>query len=740
MAAVEPTHASVSFELVVRGGAAPPKAGRLVLRPYRALGVPIDSATSPVAPESDAAISITLGGEAGMVARLPRDSRWEVQADIPGFWVRKELVIADASPNASPLRLTLWPLSHLAGGVKVTRGIKPPREIVVTTLAPRVATRQTDLPRGLMRCPVDAQGRFSCELPAATFDLSVSAEGFVPHYFWGVAIPVVKGIDLGALSFTRGSSVAGWIEVPGGGFQPEICTARLQPLGGANLAEAEKAGRQAQVVHPSSSGFFQLRGIAPGVYAFEVRQEGFSPSRLAPVRVENDVESFVGSVVLRRSLDLEVAIEPPLDWRGHPWRIAVMRALEYGRGLAAETVFEGAADAEGVAKFHAGAGGTFSFSVIDSAGQRFAEQRGVLLEDQLQARQVIQVRWVEVEGTLRHGKEPTAGTIWFGLEHGAVSIRMEADPQGAFSGALPEGRDWLVEIAASGLPTRLIRQVRVEPNGEGKSRLDIEIPDARLFGRILDDQGRPVEGADVALAPADGFPLRSSSTEQGGFEFRGVPAGTVQVSATLRQGEAFAEPVTLDLGEAQDVGPVELRLVRGQAFEGSVVSNRGPVPGATVTAIALLPPLGMVAEGRTRSTGEFRLALPASVQLVGLVVGPPGSSLRVFTLPVGGKPPPLQVTDDAGTLRVRVAADEPRPRLALFQDGIEIPLALARRWALGHGVRPDAEPMEFPAMSPGIYRVCSSPQAGSEGKGQAGRSPRCAEGVLAPGERLELTP
>ena len=376
--------------------------------------------------------------------------------------------------------------------------------------------------------------------------------------------------------------------------------------------------------------------------------------------------------------------------------------------------------------------------MIDSAGQRFAEQRGVLIEDQRQARQVIPVRWVEVEGTLRHGKESTAGSLWFGLEHGAVSIRMEADPEGAFSGALPEGRDWLVEIAASGLPTRLIRKVRVEPNGEGKSRLEIEIPDARIFGRILDDQGRPVEGADVALAPDDEFPLRASSNEKGGFEFRGVPAGTVQVSATLRQEEAFAEPVTLDLGEAQDVGPVELRLVRGRAFEGSVVSNRGPVPGATVAAISFLPPLGMVAEGRTRPTGEFRLVLPASVQLVGLVVSPPGSSLRAFTLPVGVKAPPLQVTDDAGTLRVRVAADEPPPRLALFQDGVEIPLALARRWAFGHGVKPDAEPMEFPAMSPGVYRLCSSPEAGSEG--EAGRSPRCAEGVLAPGDLLELAP
>ena len=335
MAAVEPAQASVRFEWVVRGGAAPPKAGRLLLRPYRAPGVPVDSATSPVAQESEAAISISLGDEGGAVARLPKDSRWEVQADIPGFWVRKELVIADASPNARPLRLTLWPLSHLTGGVKVEKGIKPPREVVVTTLAPRVANRETDLPRGLLRCPVDAQGRFSCELPAATFDLSVSAEGFVPHYFWGVAIPVAQGMDLGALSFTRGSSVGGWIEVPGGGFRPEICTVRLQPLGGANLAEAEKAGRQAQAVHPASSGFFQLRGVAPGVYALEVRQEGFAPSRLSPVRVAPNVESFVGSVVLRRSLDLEVAIEPPLDWHGHPWRIAVMRALEYGSGLAA---------------------------------------------------------------------------------------------------------------------------------------------------------------------------------------------------------------------------------------------------------------------------------------------------------------------------------------------------------------------------------------------------------------------
>jgi len=736
--AAEVDRAVVRLEFDLKVPGVSPREGRLILRPS-------ESSTTLPTPTGDSPFTLAFSPEKpDLTIELPPGSRWEVSGEIPGFWLRREQIVAVSGDNAPRQRLKVWPLGKITGSVQMASPKeKRPKEVVVTTLAPRLSKGPSDLPRGLLRCPVDSKGTWSCELPAATFDLAISAEGFIPHYLWEVAVPAAKARDLGASRFEKGSSVAGWIEVPGGGLKPESCTVRLAPLtAGGSLAETEKLRATAREVRPKDTGFFQLLGVEPGSYSLVIQNEGFAPARVAPVRVEREAESFVNQpIVLRRPLRIEVAVDPPLDWQERPWNVRVMRAGELGSALAYEALFEGTANPQGEVRIPAGGSGIFSIEVIDSTGQTLTAERDVRIDDEESARHVVSVRWIEVKGSLSRGKEPIAGTLWFGGEHGAVSVRMDADAEGHFGGILPKGADWVVEIAASDPSLRLVRRVEVKAGTDGKANLEIVVPDGRVFGRVLDDNDRPIEAANVLLSPRDEFSLSQSSTKQGSFDFQSVPTGPFEIGATLGKGEAFAEPVPLVLVDGE-LGPIDLHLRTGKSFEGKVVSNRGPVPGARVAVFPLVPPMGMTGDVRTNLEGAFHTNLPPSVQRVELVVSAPGTSLRAFDLPVG-EPVTLRVTDDGGTVRVRVPRGAEKPRvLHFFQEGVEVPLFLLRSWARGQGALARPEGEEFPSLAPGEIQVCLDPPGGGDDpdKGLAEEKATCAQSVLNPGDVLELSP
>ncbi len=736
--AQEATYRTVRFDLDLKAIGPAPSEGRLLLRSYD----PLRTANDAPSPPKVIAFSVE---SPALTAPFPPGSRWEVSGEIPGFWVRREQFVVEEGDGILPQRLKVWPLGRITGMIqKGSVGENLPKEVVITTLAPRLVKGPSDLPRGLLHCPLDAKGGWSCELPAATFDIAISAEGYSPHYLWEVVVPANKAQNLGAIRLQTGSSVAGWIEVPGGGYQPKNCIVRLAPLvSGGDLGQAEKFRAIAREVRPAPTGFFQVIGVAPGNYSIDVHQSGFAPAHLGPIRIESGAESFIRqSIVLRRPLNIEVAVEPPLDWQERPWQVRVMRAGELGSALAYEALFEGRANSEGVVEIPAIPSGIFSIDVVDSTGQTMVSKRDVRIDGEESAKQVVSVDWIVVEGFLRRGKVPLSATLWFGGEHGVVSLRMDADQEGRFEGVLPQATDWVVEIAAEHPRLRVIRRVVVKAGSNGKAELEITIPDGRVFGRILDETDHPVEAATVALLPKDGFPLQQSSTEGGSFDFQAVPTGEFEIGATLGKGEAFSEPASFQRIDDQDLGPLEIHLRKGKVLEGTVASNLGPVAGARVSAFPLTPPMGMTSESRTQLDGSFRMNLPASVQRVELVVSSPGNSLRSFDLLVG-EPVTLRLTDDGGTVRVRIP-EETRGRwvLRLFQDGIEIPLFLLRSWARGHAVIPDPGVEVFPALATGEILVCLDPFRGRPDSDSDSKNekPACARGMLSPGDVLELSP
>lgn len=165
----------------------------------------------------------------------------------------------------------------------------------------------------------------------------------------------------------------------------------------------------------------------------------------------------------------------------------------------------------------------------------------------------------------------------------APPVRCEADEQGRFEypGNLPVG-EVPVAVTAHGYPTWA---ANVEISTGGAREIEVQlVPGARISGRVVSRDGRPVAGGKVLIAEefAGGWfhhavPPPSTLTDQDGrFLLEGVPPGTRELNASPVRSERA-------LGKAQwrfecasgEQLSVELVLDPGLVIEGRIVDADG---------------------------------------------------------------------------------------------------------------------------------------------------------------------
>jgi hypothetical protein len=708
-----------------------PVKGTVILRAPEGKGDPIRLAVT-----SPADLSLTL----------PSGSQWEVSAELPGFWIRRQNLVAGSPGQTSRLTLDLWPLGTISGTVKFKeRGAPLPKQILVKTLAVPSFLKRPAPPQGALDCPVDRKGVWRCSLPTATYDIVISAEGSTPSYRWGVKVPAGETLPLGVIELARGASVAGWVAVDDGGIEPRRCIARLDILvaGGGTLQSLSDLRRTALQREVGKDGFFQFAGLAPGTYTLEVQQPGYPAVRSSPIRVDPAAETLLSEpLVLRHALDLRFDIRPPLDWLGRPWRAQVFRL---GERPPIPIVFEGTADQEGRLVVSGQSAGRFRVSLKDSLGNSlYSGEHSV--DGAAPAPQSIEVHFVTVDGTVRLGAEPLAAVLWFGGHSGMTSAKMEADAKGRFQGVLPREGMWRVEVAASmpGFPISTLADVRA--GRSGKATLEISLPDTRIFGRVVDEQGKPVPGADVAVRGQD-MDLLATTDSAGEFEARGLTEGSVVLGAQSSSSRA-SDRVFATLVEGRAVGPIELRLHPTQRLTGTVTSPQGPVVGSRVMILARTPDGGQ-AVAMTGTDGAFQVDLARAAPRVLAVVSAPGFALRAFDAQTEQESLLLPVTEPSGSLEITLplTGDEILRKnlvLAAFQNGLPVPIAVLSQWARDHGQTWEIadRTLRLPEVAPGEYRVCLLPRQLelSLPWSSAPTSPDCASGLLSPGATLSLKP
>ncbi|HTQ79954.1 MAG TPA: carboxypeptidase-like regulatory domain-containing protein [Thermoanaerobaculia bacterium] len=730
-AASTPPPTAVHFELVAKGTETPSAAGMwsgsLTLRPAPGAG------DAP-------AVQLTIDPQGSASTVLPAGSSWEISTAVAGYWARRYTIEVGRQPVTQ--RIDLWPLGKVAGVARFPKTIaKPPASVSVGTLAVPKYLHRPEAPPGLLDCPVDREGRWTCSLPAADYDLVVSAKGFIPQYRFKVQVPAGKAFSLGTFDFAVGASVAGWALVETGKLDPASCIARAEPqlAPGASAAEATRIGRTAVETRVRPDGFFQLTGLAPGSYTLEVRQAGLAPAR-TPLEVLPASESFLRDPLLMTlPLEIGLAITPPLDAHGQPWEVQIYRASEGGafRGAPA---FNGNANPEGRVTVPRQSPGKFWVTIADSQGNRLYSNRNLQVAGPEDAQKSIELRWVAVKGRLTLGGQPLAATLWFGGKHAVPSLRLEVDAKGRFEGFLPERKVWPVTVEATEPRLETLARVTVEPDSSGKASVAIALPDTRISGWVLEENGRPAPGAEVFLRSAVG-PWRAATDERGGFTARGLPEGPLAVSAEGAQGSAQAgwtsDLLQLTLSEGQEADPVELRLQKVKELKGKVISPFGPVLGAMVVALPQGRPGG--ARATTDATGAWTVKIPERADGVTVIVGAPGKALKAFDAVATGEELALEVTEGGGALEISLPYTAPQASakglaLEISQDGLSLPPGLLFEWALGQGEAPPAEGdrvRSIPDLAPGRYQVCVV---------KTGGAAACDAGLLGNGETLRLRP
>lgn len=730
---------AVEIQLVLQVPAAAAFEGSLALRPVSGEAaprkIPVPRDRSPV------------------VAELPPGSRWEITAELAGYWAPPAIVTAAADPGVRVVQpLALWPLGTIAGSVKLADPKdKPPKAITVATVEAPRPPGQFEVPRERLACPIGEDGRWQCSLPAIRFDLALSAEGFVPHYRWGLEVPAGKTREVGVLDLKRGASVTGWAEVEGGAIDEQACVARLLPLlAGASGHLGDRIRSTAPTARVRKDGFFQLTGVTPGRYVLEVQQPSYAPARAFPVEVWPGAESSLREpLTLRRPLALELTLSPPLDWLGKPWRAKLLRAGELSGGFDREPAFDGTVSEEGKIAVVGQSPGNFKLIVSDSLGNSIAsEERKVTVPEE--GRWDVDIELITVRGKVRLGDEPLVATLWFGGRHGLPGVKMESDERGAFHGVLPKEGLWQIEVASDHPAIESKALHRVEADRAGRATVEIELPDTHLFGRVVDEDGRPQ--AALVSVTTDLLNLARETKGDGKFEARAVEPGFAHLLARSRvpEGGLMSDHVTLFVTEGNPAGPVELRLRRMKPVAGKVVSPLGPVAGASVVVSSRRPDFYSTEKARTDLDGTFQSETSAKAETALVVVSPPGFALRAFEVPASGEPVVLQVTPQAGTLEVAIpyAREEISERaltIWILQNGLPLAMHTLVDWVRGHGEQitdTAASMIRVPAMAPGEYRACFVPLPRVLEIHRTGWSTpppgSCAAGVLTDGSTLLL--
>ncbi|HEX2252169.1 MAG TPA: carboxypeptidase-like regulatory domain-containing protein [Thermoanaerobaculia bacterium] len=661
---------------------------------------------------------------------------WSVQVLTAGRWAPDQvLALREGSP--AEVVVPLFETAQLEGSFAAPAGVAADAPLSLRLTGVEVGRRGSSF---LVDCAI-RDDRFSCLVPAGRWDLRLRLPLHASHHRWGVHLPPHRARDLGKITFRPGGSVVGWAPTCAEMQPGKSCRASLLPWLGDEDSAQEKAFAEALRIDSKvdERGFFELTGVAGGTYTLLVEAPDEAAfGRLFPVRIHDGMETEIARpVALEPLLELEISVEPALDLGGGTWAFELQELGVSGhpRGTVAEgNLREGHWSRKGIPP------GRYRLLLRAKDGSRW-------LAEDLQvssASRIFHFRLplVTIEGTIALGDAPLAARLWFGGEHGARRIGTISDDEGRFQVTVPEAGPWRIAVLSMDRTIHRTLEADVpEPAGEAAVELDLELPDTRISGSVVDASGRAARSAIVTLLD----PVRAErpvvlrADAEGRFSSRGLGPGRIQVFA--RQGDALSEQVEVVLSQAVPERDVALTLRETRTVRGFVRSPTGPVAGAEVLGYSHDTLAGSLQV--TGADGGFTLRTGADTHLVNLVVLPPGRTFTALRLGARDEPVVVPVEDRGGTLvfpggfaALDALDRKPGGRLLLYAQGVAVDLDTLRQWgstqgALGGIVDRDGG-TALPQMGPGSYALCRVPAGVLPDPTTVGAN-RCIHEFLEPG-------
>lgn len=685
---------------------------------------------------------------------VPPGSVVEAQVTAPGLWAPKMSVYVGEEPES--LSIELFPTGLLVAPVITESG--PPPESLEARFA-WAPDAEAGVPgEHTAECPI-VEKRLACELPGGTLDLRLRRRGLVTLFRWGVAIPPREELESPPLHLRPGSTVFGWLAGTAEGLKPETARAELAPgtvtpsRDSADRQRGESMRLEAKV---NARGFYVFPDAPAGSYELVLRHEGFAPGRLDPVVVREGIELELPPVELSPPSDLTLSVWPPRDPFHQAWRIDLDRTGP----LSSRTVAEGNSDLEG--RFHAGdlEPGEHRLTVIDSRGSRWHSEKVEVTGPGTVHR--VEMPYDRLEGLVTLAGEPLPSTVYFGGRSGSERVVIDTNEEGIFYVFLPRRESWFADVYSGRLDllARIDGIVVERQAGEPWAKTEIEVPDTRVFGEVVDGEGRPLGGAQVQVYGPEPEEERGQESRRvnadpdGRFELHGSQAGLWGLEARYwggPKGPFASAPLTeVEVEEGSPTGPVRLVAREDHILSGLVVAPNGDgVPGALVVPgleQGASPVSWDIQHEVTEVDGTFRFRIPSGVPAVQLQVYPPGHAARHFRILLPAEDPVIVPVDAVGgTIVLRPSDPEALTdrsfhfKTALFGEFLYYTPAL-RLWAGSWGIRETDNLLVVPSIEPGPYTACFDVTSLSIATGRlpAGVEARCVSGTLAPGGELTL--
>ena len=702
-----------------------------------AIGGPVRG-TLKIVPRSTAAKPLEIPVQAPGEQRidLQSDLTWEARFEAKGFWGETLTILPSAGIDAR--RLRIFPAARVRAQVILAAGEKPLKSLALR-LQPSFAPK-TDPLEAVIACPID-KGVLACTVPAGKFDLRLRSEGgFAPVYLWGVQIPPTRDTQLGELRLRRGASVSGSIQTAEGLPPSRDCKLRLAP-GSAptdDLKALDQIEKSSLAVQPNEKGFFQILGVPPGRYELTARQPGYVETRTGPIDVRPDLGSqVIDRLVLARPVKFDIALDPPLEPYGSAWRIELARHADSSEPPA--SYLSGTASREGIWRVPGVSPGTYE--LIVRGDQKDIWYREFIEIHPGQSDLPIDLPALRVEGRLLIGEKPLAATFWLS-QKGGRRLRFDSDARGLFGGVLPGAGLWAPQINLETENFRVsLEPIEIKPpQGKTLARVEIRVPDTRLAGQVVDEDGHPLATARLLATSMERKGTDSFATdEKGEFSVRGLSPGAWLVKA--EQGDRQSDFVSVHLPDQGEAPLLRIVARKLQTFEGRVVSAAGPVPGTQVLAWSAFngQSAASTADAVSGADGSFHVDLPSGTAVLNLAILPPGYAMRLTAVPVSpGQPIEIPVESQGGTLILDLP-DGGSPPLLAHGGVFALPVVL-KTWARMQGARPgDSGRLVLPGVEAGPYSVCRGSAAVARMK-EGGEPPAaaCTSGVLAPNGELVL--
>ncbi len=614
----------------------PPKPLAFSLEPDLALtGVVVDEAGSPVAgaeiaptvknrPHLPVGELMRVIRNRGSLARSGPGGRfrlggliagvdYELRVTKDGFAPsRVQAAAPDGAPGrpAAPLRLVLERGRSAFGKV-----LDPDRRPV----AGAQVTLRTSVPAGPERfraalrpenqdtfeAVTGADGRFDLRhLPAGRYDLTARGRGWAPLTVPSLGIPEAhRATDLGTLVLAPGVALEGSV-VDSAGKPVEGAAIHLRepidnsfpfPLPGPEEEPAALSG---------PDGFFRIEDLRAGsTVSLSVLRTGYMAGEAKGVRlpVDQPVRIALQEVGTLSGRVVDSDGEPVADISV---RVGFQQRHLFVRG-SGSTPMESRSDPEGLFRIQDVPPGP-----VDLVAQASGWQPGTVAGLELRAGE--DKRGIEIvlspAAVLRgrvlapSGRAVPDAQVHLAPEDRQSGLHMvSTDDEGRYElDSLPPG---LRTLEAShpdhGMARRQV-EVRV-----GDNAFDISLEAGNeVSGRVIDEAGTPVPGAQVWLARAGGLPgppMSTTSQSDGGFRFAAVVDGSYRTSVSKEGFAPESVPVTVAGGSIEGL---ELRLGRG----GAIVGRIAGIEAAELARVQVVAwGQGTPAGGRMEPDGSYRI-------------------------------------------------------------------------------------------------------------------------------------